>query len=313
MSRSATWARLALKLQPWSIGFAAFVCLALAAAALWLVSDMRAVLEACGAPGEPKACQVIYAFQDTHGQAVQLIQTGIGLAMFGIPLVLGVPILTSEIEHKTAMLAWALTGSRLKWLAWRTIPVLVVAVALTGVMALAADLLAQAYFPRSNVGFEGHGMRGISLVTRATFVFAAAVLLGAVLGRLLPALLIGIGLSVALSVSLGAALPHWAPSTELTGGETEIFGPGPLRTGAGYRLADGRLISAQEGEILVQQLYEQNGGEEPDHALLPQQVMYGISAQRYGEVLIRESAAILGAALLAGALAIVVVQRRRPE
>jgi hypothetical protein len=86
-----------------------------------------------------------------------------------------------------------------------------------------------------------------------------------------------------------------------------------LRTGAQYRLADGRLISAQEGEILVQELYAQNGGEEPDPAVLPQQVMYGIATERYGEVLLRESAAILGATVLAGALAVVVVQRRRPE
>ena len=108
MIRAMTWARLAFKLQPSSMGFAAVVCLALAAAAFWLVSDMRTVLEACGAAGEPKACQVIYAFQDTHGQAVQLIQMGIGLATFGIPLVLGVPMLTQEIEQKTAMIAWPL-------------------------------------------------------------------------------------------------------------------------------------------------------------------------------------------------------------
>ena len=308
-----TWGRLTFKLQPSSIGFAALVCLALTAAALWLAADMRSVLEACGGPDEPKACQVIYAFQDTHMNAVFLTQTGIGLAMYGIPLLLGVPILTGEIEHKTAMIAWPLAGSRLKWLAWRALPVLVMALVLIGVMAFAADQLAQAYFPHNELGFDSHGTRGISLVTRATLTLTAAALLGAVIGRLLPALLIGIGLVVAVSASLGAALPAWVSSAELTGPETEVFGPGPLRTGAQYRLADGRLISAQEGEILVQELYEENGGEEPDPALLPQQVMYGIAAERYGEVLIRESAAILGVTVLAGALAVVVVQRRRPE
>jgi hypothetical protein len=308
-----TWARLAFKLQPSSIGFAAFVCLALAAAALWLAADMRSVLEACGAPDEPKACQVIYAFQDTHGEPVYLTQVGMGLATYGIPLVLGVPILTREVEQTTAMIAWPLSGSRLKWLVWRAAPVLIVGGVLIGVMAFAADQLAQAYFPHSHIGFDSHGVRGISLVTRATLMLAAAVLVGAVIGRLLPGLLIGIGLSLAVSASLGAALPHWVSSTELTGAETEIYGPGPLRTGAQYRLADGRLISAQDGEILVQELYEQNGGEEPDPALLPQQVMYGIAAERYGEVLIRESAAILEVTVLAGALAVVVVQRRRPE
>jgi hypothetical protein len=308
-----TWARVAFKLQPSSIGFAAFVCLVLAVVALWLTSDMRSVLEACGTPDEPTACQVIYAFQGTHMNAVHLTQTGIGLAMYGIPLVLGAPILTREIEQKTAMIAWPLAASRLRWLAWRTLPVLLVAFVLIGVMAFAAEQLAQAYFPHHDIGFDRHGSRGISLVTRATLMLAVALLLGAVIGRLLPALMIGIVLAAAISPALDAVVPQWVSSTELTGAETEIYGPGPLRTGAQYRLADGRMISAQDGEILVQELYEQNGGEEPDPALLPQQVVYGIAAERYGEVLLRESAAIIGATVVVGALAVVVVQRRRPE
>ncbi|MGH2445396.1 MAG: hypothetical protein ACRDGD_05080 [Candidatus Limnocylindria bacterium] len=308
-----TWARLAFKLQPSSIGFAAFVCLALTAAALWLASDMRSVLDACGTPNEPKACQVVFAFQDTHGQAVMMTQMGIGLAMYGIPLVLGVPILTREIERRTAMIAWPMAGSRLKWLAWRVVPVLVVALVLIGVMAFAADQLAQAYFPHSDIGFDRHGVRGLSLVARSMLMLVAAVLLGAVVGRLLPALLIGIALAVGISTAMDAALPHWASSAELTGPETEIYGPGPLRTGGQYRLADGTLISAQEGEILVQERYEQNGGEEPDPAVMPQQVMYGTAAERYGEVLIRESAVLGVATILAAVAAVTVVQRRRPE
>lgn len=32
---------------------------------MWLTFNMRSVLEACGTPGAPKACNVIFAFQDT--------------------------------------------------------------------------------------------------------------------------------------------------------------------------------------------------------------------------------------------------------
>ena len=308
-----TWARLAFRLQPSSIGFAAFVCLGLAVASLLLTSDMRSVLEACGTPGEPKACTVIFSFQDTHGEAVIMTQMGIGLAMYGVPLALGVPIVTREIELRTAMIAWPLAGSRLTWLVWRALPVLVVGLFLISTMAFAAEELAKAYFPHSDIGFDRHGSRGISLVTRSALMLVAGIALGAIIGRVLPALLVGIGLSVALSAFLGAALPQWLSSTVLTGPETEIFGPGPLRTGAQYRLADGQLISAQEGEILTQVLYEENGGVEPDPALLPQQVIFGIAAERYGEVLARESAVVLGAATLAGGLAAAVVRRRRPE
>lgn len=308
-----TWARLAFKLQPSSIGFAALVCLGLAGAALWLAADMRSVLEACGTPEAPTACEVIYAFQNSHGHAVYLTQTGMGLATYGIPLVLGAPILTREIEQKTAMIAWPLAGSRLRWLAWRVMPVLLVTLVLVGVMAYAADQLARAYYPNSEIGFAHHEVRGIPMVARSALMLVAGMAVGALIGRLLPSLLIGIGLSVAVSALLTAGLPLWASSAELTGPETELYGPGPLRTGAAYRLADGRLISAQEGEILTQQLYEESGGEEPDPAVLPQQVMYGIAADRYPEVVLRESGVLLGATVLVSAGLIAIVRRRRPE
>jgi hypothetical protein len=41
--------------------------------------------------------------------------------------------------------------------------------------------------------------------------------------------------------------------------------------------------------------------------------MYGIAADRYGEVLIRESAVVLGITVLAATLAALVAHHRRPE
>jgi hypothetical protein len=307
-----TWARLTFRLQPSSIAFSAFVCLTLAVASLWLTSDMRSVLEACGTPGEPKACSVIFAFQDTHGQAVMMTQMGIGLAMYGVPIVLGVPILTREIEHRTAMIAWPLAGSRLKWLAWRVLPVLVVGLILIGIVAFAAEQLAQAYFPHNDIGFDRHGSRGVPLVTRSVLMLFLALLLGALIGRLLPALLVGIALAVGLSVGLDAALPHWVESAELAPRDSIESGAHPLNTGAELRGPDGMPISDMEAEAIYQAVYEEYG-EQADPALLPQSVYYGVAASRYGEVLVRESAVVVGAAALVGGVAVVVVRRRRPE
>ena len=53
------------------------------------------------------------------------------------------------------------------------------------------------------------------------------------------------------------------------------------------------------------------GEEEPDPATLPQMVGHGIAADRYPEVLVRESAVLGGAALVAAVLAGITVQRRR--
>jgi hypothetical protein len=307
-----TWGRLAFRLQPSSVAFAGFVCLGLAVASLWLTSDMRSVLEACGAPGEPKACAVIFAFQDTHGEAVMMTQMGIGLAMYGVPLVLGVPILTREIEQRTALIAWPLAGSRLKWLVWRALPVLVIGLILIGTMAFAAEQLAQAYFPHNDIGFDRHGSRGISLMTRSVLMLFLALLLGALIGRLLPALLVGIALAVGLSIALDAALPHWVESTELSTRESIESGAHPLNTDTELRGPDGKPISEIEAEAIYQAVYEEHG-EDADPALLPQTVFYGVAPSRYGEVLGRESAVVLGATALSGSLAAVIVRRRRPE
>ena len=201
----------------------------------------------------------------------------------------------------------------MKWLGWRAIPVLALAMVLIGLMAFAADQLAQAYFPHNDLGFDRHGSRGLSLVTRAMLMFAAAVLLGGAIGRLLPALLIGIAVAVGISSGTDALLRSWAQPTELSQRESVFSGAFPLTYRLEFRAPDGSPMSDAEYETYIQALYEDAAGGEPDPSLLPQEVFHGVAASRYPEVLIPESAAIGGAAVLAGVLAAAVVQRRRPE
>ena len=256
---------------------------------------------------------MIYAFQTSHGNAVQTIQMAIGFAQYAVPVVLGVPILTREIEQRTAMIAWPLAGSRVKWLAWRAVPALVIVLALVGTMAFAADQMMRAYIPNADIGFENHGGRGIAMLTRAALVLVAALAIGALIGRVLPSLLIGMVLAVAVSSALGAALPFWVESAELRPSES-IFSGGhaiPLTTGHGYRAPDGTPLGNEEGEALHQAVFEEYGPE-PDPALLPQDVWIGVAASRYPEVLARESAALGAATVLVGGLAVLIVRRRRP-
>ena len=72
-------------------------------------------------------------------------------------------------------------------------------------------------------------------------------------------------------------------------------------------------LSAQEGEILMSQLYEESAAEEPHPAEMPKQIMYGVAADRYPDVLLRESAVLAVATFLLGFVAVFVVRRRRPE
>ena len=306
--------RLTWRVQRPEILFVAALCLGLAATAAWLAFDMRSIFAHCQPGGPPEApCGVIYAFQMSHGNAVQTMDLVVGLVPFIAGLVLGVPIVSREVEHRTALIAWPLSGSRVRWLAWRSMPVFAIALVLVAVLAFASDEMWRAYFPTSDIGFAEYESRGIPLVTRAALMLVVGVAAGAVIGRLLPSLLVGIGLSVAILVGFALVLPYWVPSAELTGGELVIFGPGPLRTGAEYRLATGEIVSAQEGEILMQSLYEESGGEEPDPAVMPQQIMYGVSADRYPDVLLRESLVITVTALAVAVIAVMIVRRRRPE
>jgi hypothetical protein len=312
MGMALDWGRLSFKLQRSEIVFAMLLCGGLAAAALWLAADMRAVLNQCGTPTAPDACDVTYAFQNTHGNAVQTIQVAIGFARYAVPLVLGIPILTREIEHRTAMIAWSLATSRVKWLAWRVAPALIIGLVIVGAMAFAAEQMTQAYFPHNEIGFQNHGAHGVSMLTRAALVLVAGMAVGALIGRLLPALLVGIALAVGVSSALDAALPHWVESAELSQSESVFSGAFPLNTGHEYRAADGTPIGDEEAEAIYQAVYEEHGPE-PDPSLLPQDVFFGVSASRYPEVLIRESAAIGAATVLVGALAAIIVRRRRPE
>jgi ABC-type transport system involved in multi-copper enzyme maturation permease subunit len=190
--------RLAWRLQRWEFAFVVIGGLGLAAVAFWQAFDMRSMLTGCGTPSAAPACQFIYPFQETHGNVVLLTQMPIGLAPFVAGLLLGVPIVTREVEHRTALLAWPLAGSRARWLAWRVMPALIIGLAVMVVLAVADDLMAQAYLPKSDLGFLHHGSRGVPLVMRALVVLALGVALGALIGRLLPALLVGIALCVGI-------------------------------------------------------------------------------------------------------------------
>lgn len=302
-----TWLRLAFRLQRSTIAFAAFVCLGLSGVATWLAVNMRSILAHCETSAAPEGCGDVHLLGSPIAEPATLTLMVIGIAMYAVPLVLGVPVLTREIEQRTAMIAWPLAGSRLKWLAWRAGSVLVIGLVLIGIMAFAAGQLARTSDPDTDLGFLAHGVRGISMMTRAGLVLVAAIALGAVIGRLLPSLLVGIALAVVISTAVNSLVPYGVESTELTPTEitpTEaVYTDGqPLHTGDEYRAPDGTPISLDEAAAM-----HMAGLEEP------YTVSYGIAGSRYLEVLVRESAVLVGATILFAGVAAVVVQRRRPE
>lgn len=109
-------------------------------------------------------------------------------------LLVGVTIVGREVETKTAMMAWTLSPSRLRWL----LPRLVVPAATILILAGAAGLSLDALFARLAPGvplgenLRDYELRGWLVPARALEAFAVATLAGAVVGRGLQALIIAI-------------------------------------------------------------------------------------------------------------------------
>lgn len=307
------WLRIAWRLQRWELAFVAAACAGLAAAAGLLAVDMRSVLAACDpAAADAVACTSPYRFQDSHGSAVSLLTMLATVLPFGIGLVLGVPMVAREVEHRTAHLSWALAGSRLRWLAWRAAPVAVVALLLVSLPAVAVDQMLRARWANSDLGLLEFGAHGVPLVTRTGLALGMGLLIGALIGRLLPALLVGIGLSVAASVGLDLLAPLWMPAEPLP-----AVVQGDERLGARwrysvYRAPDGAWISEREARALEEAAHVRAGSAEPDPASLPEEVGYGTPSHRYPDVVVRESAALAVAALGLMGAAGLLVHRRRP-
>lgn len=316
------WLRLTWRLQRSEIAFVALACLALGAGSAYLAIEMRSLLASCGGGSIGTIpCASPFVFQD-QGGTVELLMTLAGVLPFAVGIVLGVPIVAREVEHRTAAIAWTFAGSRVRWLAWRTLPILIIALVAVSLPAFAADQMIRAKWPHDDVGFLVYGTHGVPLVMRVALALATGVALGALIGRLLPALLVGAGLSVALAVALDLAVPLWVQAHELattTEAELEATLPFDVNARLGvrsvsseYRLPDGTLISDAQAQVILEAAYEAAGVGEPDRAMLPQLVIHEIPAHRYPDVVLRESVVIAAGTLLLGGVAGLIVRRRRP-
>ena len=236
-----------------------------------------------------------------------------GLTGF-VPLVaavlLGVAVVGREIERGTTRLAWALAPSRLRWFAQRFLPVLAFVVVASLLLGVAADR----WLASSEPGVDPAnallqlGQRGPVLAARAVFVLGVALLVGTVMGRLLPAVLVA---AVIATVGIaGGSHVHgrWIASEAIVIDEAAMS-RGDLWIDQRFRLPDGSLVGWDEVER-----YDPPPTEWEDDTVWPTlpSVAIGVPGTRYGEIALREIAALGGGSLVAVALAAVVVQRRRP-
>jgi hypothetical protein len=246
---------------------------------------------------------------------MNLVHLGIAALPFVAGVLLGAPLVSRELEHRTAQLGWPLARSRARWLWFRFLPIALVGLVLLAIPAMAGEVLERTLHPLIDPGasFEQYGSRGPLVALRILPVIAVAALVGTLLGRQLPSVLVAGVIAGAMGFGLVLLRPLWLEPDEQQ--DPEVFRPletmGSLYVTYRYRDRDGTLISDEEA--FERMSWDPESGEpEPDPADMPRVVLYVISRERYGEVVLRESVALVaGGAALSGLL-LLTVRRRRP-
>jgi hypothetical protein len=231
---------------------------------------------------------------------------------FAAGLLLGVPIIAREIERGTSRLAWSLAPSRMRWFLARMLPALVLLGLLTFLAGVAMDRFASAASTDADMSnsFTQFGYRGVLIASRAVFIFAIGVTVGAIVGRTLPAIILS-AIIAGIGIGGGQILHHRILETEAVAipvdqtGETQGSQSSDLFIDQRFQLPDGSLVS-----------YEYFGGVGPPYDDQGQSIYptlnLVIPGERYRFVETREALALAGGSLVALVLAGFVVSRRRP-
>lgn len=267
------------------------------------------VLATRAAADTPPGCEfeanAFYGIAQTEGG---LVSTLTGLVAFSSAILLGIVVVGREVERGTTRLAWSLTTSRLRWLGHRLLPVLAFVAALGLLLGIGADRLLAAREPGLDIGnaLDDLGGRGAVLAARIVFVFTLAVAMGAVLGRVLPALILG-GVLAALGITAGSEIHERMIAAEAV--LMDEVRPGDRYVDQRFRLPDGRTVGWDEVEQFDPP--PTNPNTTAEWPTLPQ-VALAVAGTRYRELAAREIAALGGGAVVALAVTVAAVTRRRP-
>jgi hypothetical protein len=325
-----SWLALSFRLHRWEVLASAAGVAILTVAMLWFTLQLRALTAGEAGCLDPAAVvagceQFAQRFGDLSGWGSRLLYVSWG-APFGMGLVLGVPLVSREIEHRTASIAWTLSRSRAWWLARRVAFLALVLIGLLAVVAVASDVLASALQPTLHLDrdFTWYGRRGGLIVVRGLAALGIGVTLGAFIGRLLPAMLAAAFVSVLIFTAVSLGMDRWLAADAvvqpaLNGGLLD--GSGGRSMGNRIELASGELLTwtdlYRRGFINVQE--DQDGRlyasvedlGHPERAVGLDRMLV-VPGRLYPQFVLRESAVVGGLALMLTLAAVGVVGRRRP-
>lgn len=263
----------------------------------------------CAASGPVGQCASARGFFRTSATANQIIVLS---ALFPLLLgaVLGSQLFSRDIERGSMQLPWSMCPSRLRWFAERVLITGACVVVLTTCVAIATNVLEAAIHPDVSpwATFLDFGFRGPSVMARGLSAFVLASVIGLILARPFPALLSGLVVAAIVAVISQPLAIATQPSTVVAEMGTPQVGYAIVRDDL-YEAGDGRLLTQNEVTSLVPP-----GTEDPFAWIQTHftEVAVGIPGDRYPVVEAVASGLLLAVSVLALAVGVIVVRRRRP-
>lgn len=302
--------RLVVRMHQFEIVAVGIIAAALIAAALLVANELNAVGygQCYGAEAPSASCEALgrkfFEVQQDHANPVFAFMN---LLPYAIGLFLGAPLIARELERGTARLAWSITPSRIRWYAWRVLPIVVVAVVAAWAAGFAVDRLVAARSPGIDLenSFDTFGQRGALVAITAFVMVAGAIGLGTVIGKVLPTLIL------ALVLGYFGVYAVQRFHADFTAREAVIVSESQLNSGDRFidqfwKLPDGQVVGYEELAQIDPASVNSEAG--PNYPI----VYKVIPAERYREIEAREALILgsIGMAMLVGAG--VIVTRRRP-
>jgi hypothetical protein len=310
-------ARLSLKINRFEVLGVIAMALAISCWALWLKLqlDSSGFARACyrsflANPDESNACLAsLRAWSEiASGDAGRAMGAAL-LTPFVIGIALGVPLVGREIEQRTAATAWALAGSRRRWLLGRVVPALALALILGASIAVTSEMLSVTRALGGSTYYDAI-FAGIPVMGHIILGLGLGVVIGAVTGRTLPAFLIAalIGLlAVSMAVGLQSSTQPFSSGNFGDGNQFgDLLDP---RFDYDFIAPDGRVLTRAEALATVPAGTADvsrwlAGAYEVDDL--------GVADWITAEVQFRETAAALLVGTLFLLAAFPIVERRRP-
>lgn len=315
-------ARLLWRTSRFEVALAAAAPIVLAIAAIFIASQLQALAPSASCfgllasgygPDDLARCPTLAEFQALRGGLANMVSFGLAGAPSLAGVLIGSQLVSREIEHRTAVLAWSVEPSRRHWLAERIATPAALTTFVGIVSAVASGILVAALHPGVDIGasFDGYGLWGPLVLVRAIAALAAGVAVGAIVGRVVPAILLTGFATLAIALGSTVAAPLGYPTQIVP----EV-GNAPPEPGARYVdwvvvAPDGRRLTFDEARAGAPA--ELDAGEATEWVYanhVPSVVV--IPGREMASVAVREGLllAITGAACLV--ISAVTVARRRP-